>query len=115
MLMALLVLQLSLTSRTLDLTTLGLTVQSIRPVEADGDPATTEWLIFSANDTLYRLGREGKTPCLSAPFHPDGTSPSLLPKREYPVLREGTRDKLFDFNAATQTVTIYNLPSGCQP
>lgn len=113
--MLILALAAQLATTTLDLSTAKVaTVVAVQPVEADGDPATAEWLLRSADDT-YRIGRSGDTPCLSEPFHPDGLAPTFAPKRILPIQRVGSRDAFVAFDPAAQTLTIYALPSGCQP
>lgn len=105
----------TLPARTIELAALNLNIVAVRPIEVDGDPATQEWLLRSWNG-LYRIGVDDPThPCISEPFHPDGPQPGFIPLREVPVARVGTRDKFVEFNAVTQTITIYDLPSGCQP
>lgn len=96
-----------------DLSGLKMVPIAVDPVEADGDPATVEWLI--TDDTgAYRLGRIAPF-CLSGPFHPEGLDPTFAPRQTYRVVRVGTRDKLFRFDPVALTITIYDLPSDCHP
>ena len=94
----------------LDLSRIQATVVSVEPVEVDVSPKTQHWLIFTS-EGLYYLGQTAPFLCLSPPFHPEGTAPSLVPRRPYPVKRVGALDAFVDYRAPL--LFVYRLPTGC--
>lgn len=114
MLPLLLVAQLAVYS--FDLSKIPAPVVSMDPVEVDNSPKTQHWLIFT-NEGLYYLAQTAPTVCLSPPFHPWGTGPTLLPRPAYPVRRVGSLDAFVVLQPPRvfepQYLFVYRLPTGC--